>query len=175
MDGFPGRWWIAAGHAIELHVGRPVRDHEDVDVLVLRDDQEAVRRHLRGWDLRIAHGGRLEPWPEGARIGLPRTSLWVRSDPDHPWQLQLLLDECYGGTWWFRRDPRIRLPVEELGLHSPEGIPYVRPEVTLLFKAREPRERDETDFEALLPTLDERARARLADWLPPDHPWRNRI
>jgi hypothetical protein len=51
----------------------------------------------------------------------------------------------------------------------------VRPELTLLFKSSDPRERDEADFDAVLPLLDERARTRLAAWLPVDHPWRNRI
>jgi hypothetical protein len=175
MDDFPGPWWVVAGWAIELHVGEPIRDHSDVDILVLRDDQAAIRSQLPGWDVQIAHGGQLEPWPEGARIELPRSGLWARRDPDGPWQLQFLLGERDGDTWWFRRDPRIRLPVAEIGLRSPSGIPYLRPELTLLFKARKPRERDETDFDAVLPLLDATARRRLADWLPADHPWRNRI
>src|SRR4029077_17868918 len=104
MEGFPRPWWIAAGHAVELHVGRPVRSHEDVDVLFLRDDQDAVRRHLRGWDVQVAHRGKLEPWPDGTPIELPRSNLWARRDPDGPWQLQLMLAEHDGEMWWFRRD-----------------------------------------------------------------------
>ena len=175
MDGFPVPWWVAAGWAIELHVGRQIREHSDVDILVLRDDQEAIRAQLPGWDVQIARGGRLEPWPEGTRVELPRSGLWARSDPDGPWQLQFLLAEREGDTWWFRRDPRIRLPLGEIGLRSPGGIPYLRPEVTLLFKSKDPRERDETDLAAVLPLLEGAARNRLAEWLPPDHPWRNRI
>jgi hypothetical protein len=175
MDGFPGPWWVAAGWAIELHVGTPIRDHSDVDILILRDDQEAIRRQLPGWDVQIAHGGRLEPWPEGARLELPRSGLWARSEPDGPWQLQFLLAERDADTWWFRRDPRIRVPLAEIGLRSSAGIPYLRPEVALLFKSRDPRKRDETDLAAALPLLDGTARNRLAEWLPPDHPWRNRI
>jgi hypothetical protein len=34
----PCPWWIAGGFAIELAIGRPVRDHADIDVLVLRQD-----------------------------------------------------------------------------------------------------------------------------------------
>ncbi|KOV09200.1 MULTISPECIES: nucleotidyltransferase domain-containing protein [unclassified Streptomyces] len=26
-------WWIAGGHAIELAVGRVIREHDDIDVL----------------------------------------------------------------------------------------------------------------------------------------------
>jgi hypothetical protein len=175
MDGFPGPWWVAAGWAIELHVDRRVRDHSDVDLLVLRDDQAAIRAQLAGWDVQVAHGGRLEPWPEGARIELPRAGLWARSDRQGPWQLQFLLAERDGDDWWFRRNPSIRMPLADIGLRSADGIPYLRPELSLLFKSREPRERDEVDFDAVLPLLDEAARSRIAAWLPAGHRWRNRI
>ena len=44
---FPERWWIAGGHAIELACGRPIRDHVDIDVLVLRRDQLAIQDLLQ--------------------------------------------------------------------------------------------------------------------------------
>jgi hypothetical protein len=175
MEGFPGPWWVAAGWAIELYAGRAVREHRDVDILVLRDDQAAIRSQLPEWDVRIAHAGRLEPWPRGARIELPRSGLWARNDPSGPWQLQFLLAERDGGDWWFRRDPAIRLPLDEIGLRSAGGIPYLRPELSLLFKSRDPRPQDAADFDAVLPLLDVTARSRLGAWLPVDHPWRTRI
>jgi hypothetical protein len=175
MSGFPGLWWVAAGWAIELHVGLKLREHSDVDILVLRDDQAAIRSQLPGWDVRVAHGGKLEPWPAGHRLEPPRSGFWARSDPAGPWRLQFLLGEQEGDTWWYRRDPRIRLPIAEIGLRSPDGIPYLRPELTLLFKSKEPRERDEVDFDAVLPLLGPTERDRLAAWLPADHPWRTRI
>jgi hypothetical protein len=175
MAGLPGPWWIAAGWAIELHVGRPVREHRDVDVLVLRDDQAAIRSQLPGWDVQIAHGGRLEAWPEGTRVELPRSGLWARSDPEGPWQLQFLLAESDRDAWWYRRDPRIRLPLEVIGQRTATGISYLRPELVLLFKSKHHREEDETDFGAVLPGLDDVARRRLLAWLEPEDPWRNRI
>jgi hypothetical protein len=175
MEGFHGPWWIVAGWAIELHVGRKLREHSDVDILVLRDDQAAIRSQLPGWDVQIAHGGQMEPWPKGTQIELPRSGLWARGRLEGPWQLQFVLAESEGDTWWYRRDPAIRLPLEEIGLRSASGVPYLRPELVLLFKSTNPRERDEDDLEAILPSLDETARLRLAAWLPSEHPWRNRI
>lgn len=174
LDAFPAPWWIAGGHALDLFAGRALRPHEDVDVLVRRDDQRAILDHLAGWDVRIAHDGRLEPW-HGERIELPRQGLWARSDPRGPWQLDFLLAETEGDDWWFRRDPAVRLALAELGARSPAGIPYLRPEVVLLFKAKDPRDRDERDLEAVRPLLDEVSRRRLEAWLPPGHSWRNRI
>jgi hypothetical protein len=59
-------WWIAGGYAIELAVGRPVRAHGDIDVLVLRRDQLMVQRALAGWDWQAADPpGTLRPWRPG--------------------------------------------------------------------------------------------------------------
>ena len=35
-------WWIAGGWAIDLFLGRQTREHEDIDVQILRRDQHAV-------------------------------------------------------------------------------------------------------------------------------------
>jgi hypothetical protein len=39
-------WWLASGYAIEMAVGHMLRDHADIDVLLLRRDQvdEALQR-----------------------------------------------------------------------------------------------------------------------------------
>ncbi|MET9343391.1 hypothetical protein [Nonomuraea sp. NPDC003804] len=59
-------WWVSGGYAIELAVGRPFREHGDVDVSVLRRDHLAVRRLLAGWDCHVADPpGTLRPWPVG--------------------------------------------------------------------------------------------------------------
>jgi hypothetical protein len=165
----PARWWITAGWAIELHVGRPIREHKDVDVLVLRSDQLLLQRHLSGRELLIAHEGRFEPWPAGTPLELPFHNVWAGEG------LQFLLGEEENGTWWYRRDERIRLPIAELGLVTGAGIPYVRPEVVLLFKSKSPEPHDEADLEAALPALDAESRDLLRDWLPAGHPWLTRI
>jgi hypothetical protein len=41
--GCQARWWIAGGYAIELAAGKAIREHGDIDILLLRRDQLAVR------------------------------------------------------------------------------------------------------------------------------------
>ena len=166
---FPARWWITAGWAIELYLGRRVREHKDMDVLVLRSEQQVLQRHFPHEELRVAHEGKLEPWAAGEPLELPRHNVWARPG------LQFLLGEDDDGTWWYRRDERIRVPLAELGLRTEDGIPYVRPEIVLLFKSKAPEPHDEADFEAALPALDAEARSLLRGWLPAGHPWRRRI
>jgi hypothetical protein len=62
------------------------------------------------------------------------------------------------------------MPYEELIRFTAGGIPYARPEVTLLFKAKHTRPKDEADFKAVLPRLGEAERRWLADALALVHP-----
>ena len=59
-----------------------------------------------------------------------------------------------------QRDASITLPYDELILHTGEGIPYVIPEVALLFKAKGLREKDEADFQRVLTAMDQSRRSR---------------
>ena len=68
----------------------------------------------------------------------------------------------------------ITLSSDELILHSDEGIPYVIPEVALLFEAKHLRLKDQDDFRNVLPALTQSRRLRLHDRLTqihPGHPW----
>lgn len=42
----PEKWWIAGGWAIDLFLGEQTREHEDVDVAILRKDEVAFRTYL---------------------------------------------------------------------------------------------------------------------------------
>jgi hypothetical protein len=95
---------------------------------------------------------------------------WVRDPGTGEWRLDLFREPGDGTIWVCRRDERIRLPYDEVIARTDDGIPYGRPEVILLYKARHSREKDQADFEAALPHLDVEARARLADWLALVHP-----
>ena len=60
-----------------------------------------------------------------------------------------------------------------------QGIPCLPIEVQLLYKARNTRPKDQQDFEAALPLLDQAARTWLYDQLrlvePDGHPWCERL
>jgi hypothetical protein len=77
-----------------------------------------------------------------------------------------------------RRDESIRLPEGEQVGRSAEGIPYARPELTLLFKAKYARPKDDDDLEAVLAVLEPDRRQYLFDLLAtvhPGHRWLDKI
>lgn len=57
---------------------------------------------------------------------------------------------------------------------NPDGLPYLAPEIQLLYKSKAPRERDEMDFAQTRPLLAPDARRWLRDALElanPGHTW----
>jgi hypothetical protein len=177
-DGAP--WWIAGGYAIELAAGRVLREHQDIDVLLLRRDQLAVQRVLPDWEWQAADPpGTLRPWRPGEVLPPGVHDIWCRPGPAAPWRIQIMLDESAGPDWVSRRDPRIRRPVASLGRSAAGGVPYLVPEVQLFYKARVPRPKDEADFSAILPVLTPAERdwllAALAATGARDHPWCARL
>ena len=86
------------------------------------------------------------------------------------WRVDLFREPSEGDTWIARRDESIRLPYAELIRFTADGIPYARPEVAILFKAKHTREKDEADLAAVLPRLSEADRHWFADALARVHP-----
>ncbi len=73
----------------------------------------------------------------------------------------------------FRRDESIRAPRSRM-IGTRDGVRFLKPEGALLYKAKAAREKDQLDFAACLPVLDDAARAWLAGALArahPNHPW----
>lgn len=174
----PFRWWISGGHALELHLGRSWRDHGDIDVGMLRSDAVALTSLLAGWDIRIAAAGRLAPWAGGAldsEASLHQNNLWCRHNADGPWLLDVTIGGGNDDEWIYRRNPRHRLPWAAAILRTTEGVPYLAPDLQLLFKARDPRDKDEHDASVVIPELDREQRQRLGRLLPGAHPWQRLI
>jgi hypothetical protein len=173
-------WWIAGGWAIDLHVGKPTREHRDTDVLVLREDQFKVQRHLEDWDLYKTNQPGLKPWPAGEFLPPGVNDVWCRKTPHTPWTLQIMMMETDGNSWVFRRDNRISGPLENLGRKDASGLPYVAPEVQLLYKSKEPKlAQNRADFATALPALTGNEKKWLSQQLQllytEGHPWLNAL
>jgi hypothetical protein len=171
LSAFAGRWWISGGYALELHLGRSWRSHDDLDVGVLRQDVPGLARVLRGWDIEVAASGVLSQW-DGS-VPLPQESqnnLWCREGTEQPWCLDVTVGDGDHECWVFRRDPTVRVPWKEAVLRTEQGVPYLAPEFQLLYKSTDCRPKDDRDAE-VVPSLAANRRTRLHDLLREDHPW----
>ena len=184
LQGFPGRWWVAGGWAIDAWAGGPSRDHDDVEISIMRGDQVLLRNHLPGWTLETgAHGPdgpRRITLGEGTWLKLPEFQLRVRRDAgdvaggDGVRAFEVFLNDERAGQWVSRRHPTVTRAFSALILDSPMGMPVLAPEVQLLYKAKYHRPKDEHDFARALPHLSAAQRVWLRTTLEEYHagdPW----
>jgi hypothetical protein len=183
LDGFEGQWLVAGGWSLDLHVGAVGRVHHDVDIVVDRADQLRLQAHLvgRGWALLTPLEGRLEPWPAHMELRLPRHQVHAHRGDDF---VDVLLTDLSAGVWRYRREPVIVRALEKAARRTPAGVPYLAPELALLFKSKNtgrpyhPRPQDQADLERVLPRLDPEQRAWLRWALvasQPEHAWISRL
>ena len=169
-------WYVAAGWAIDLFLGGVYREHEDLEIAVPNARFEDVAAALGDFEIFVITGPREATPLELARDRLEDThQTWVREPATGLWRFDVFREPSDGDTWVCRRDDGIRLPYEQVIERTADGIPYGRPEIVLLYKAKHAhRERDRQDFAAVLPQLEPERRAWLAaalELVHPGHPW----
>lgn len=175
MTGFSRPWWIVGGWSIEAFTGVP-REHEDIDLSILACDLDAFREHVgEEWNLWSNHGGTLRPFndrhPEVLDV---HSQVWVRRSAADPWVIDLPITPDRGGLWTSKRDPDHVAPVEEVTWVHEDGLRYLRPEITLLYKAVLHRPKDDRDLAMTWPLLGAEQQAWLREAvgrLYPGHDW----
>lgn len=178
MGGYAGFWCVAGGWAVDFFLGRQSRPHEDLEVVVLRSEHGLLFERVKAFRPRKIFSGeppRFVPW-EGGEI--ESEVIQLRLDPVGESEFDLLLTPSEDGLWICRRDEAIRLPLTSVSGTTALGLPYLAPEIVLLFKAKYVREKDQADFEAALPALSAEAREWLRNSLTkvhPGHEWLTRL
>jgi hypothetical protein len=141
-------------------------------VSILRDDALDLPVVLAGWDIQVAAAGALTPW-EGTALTAEdnQNNVWCREAPDQPWCLDVTISDGDQECWIYRRDPTLRVPWEQAVFRNERGIPYLAPELQLLFKSKDSRTKDDRDATEVIPALGAEQQRRLRGLLPRDHPW----
>jgi hypothetical protein len=172
LVGVDAPWAVIAGWSLDLFLGRQTREHEDLELGIPERAFAAVRQALADLEaFAVVDGKMVEPTAETLAVS---HQTWMREPETDLWRLDLIREPWDGDTWICRRDPRIRRPSGELIACTADGIPFQKPEVALLFKAKHTREKDRQDFDAVVPLLDDDARGWLRDALElvhPGHEW----
>jgi hypothetical protein len=179
MAGYREPWWIVGGYAIEAFT-RTARRHEDCDVVIFARHLDIFRAHFESrFHLWAVGSGALRPlddrFPE-----LPDWAgqVWLREHALAPWRLDCIVNPDQDGRWQSKRDEAHVADLDQITWVDDRGIRYLNPEVTLLFKAKQAREKDRLDLEAAWPRLAPQQRTWLRDAVQrmyPEHPWNERL
>jgi hypothetical protein len=161
-------WCVVAGWAIDLCRGAPMRDHEDTEIAVPASRFPEIRRAFAAFDLAVVGSGHIWPLEHEAFDVMHQT--WVRDRTTGTYHLDIFREPHDGEVWICRLDGNIRRPYSEIIRTTEDGIPYLVPEIVLLFKATHDLPKDNFDFVGVLPLLDSEQRRWLANALERTHP-----
>ena len=171
-------FYFAGGWAIDLHLGRVTREHHDIDALVMRRDHLLLHKALKGFSLKkiiphrdgMPNRGTIVEWHPGERLELPVHQINAYRRGEAEPAFQVMLAESRGSDWIFRRNPDVSMPLSRMGFHPLWGLPYLAPEIVLLFKAKHLEAHDRVDFDHALPALSADTRQWLRDAIEKTHP-----
>jgi hypothetical protein len=169
---YPCPYWVAGGWALDLFAGRVRRPHGDVDVVVLARDLDQVANTFTRPRPLVQHPetGVRRPWAHGEQL-TPGPNALVFPNDMHPCPIQILFAASDADEWVYHRGRgTIRKPLAEITLTSPDGLPYLAPEIVLLFKSRGGRPKDDEDFADVAGLLDSERRRWLLDRIAPRYP-----
>lgn len=174
-------WMFAGGIALDLHLGRVLRPHEDIDIAVCRSDQSqrTLMNLLKTWRLDASLSGIYHAWTEPLQFEKGHQVHARHTDLPSVMMLDLLFTDLSNNQWHFRRHPSITRPLDQARLMSKQGLPYLAPEIVLLFKSNKIGEtdsqgKDAQDFEKFWPILSQEAKNWLYMALSEiniAHPW----
>ena len=171
-------WAVAGGWAVDLFVGRVTRAHEDLEIVVPSAAAEVLLRAFPApaWAWRVPAPDEMFP-PDADSLSRHHQT-WLWDVQEGAFVLDLFRNRHEGGTWVCHRDESITAPWSDVVAHTADGVPYLLPEVVLLYKAKHARPKDVADLENLVPRMSTEDRGRLVDWLRmvhPGHEWLGRL
>jgi Aminoglycoside-2''-adenylyltransferase len=166
-------WYVAGGWAIDLFLGRQTREHGDLEIAVPAPEFAAIRAALADYEFDVVGSG--QRWPLDSPAFRVMHQTWVREPGTGVYRADVFREPERDGSWVCRRDESIRLPYERLIRRTGDGIPYLVPEVGLLFKAKRASEpKNQADFGATAGLLSDDAVGWLS-WalrrVHPGHAW----
>lgn len=172
LAGVPVPWCVVGGWALDLFRGEVTREHEDIEIAVPAGRFALVREALATLVFDVVGAGQRWPLDHPAFDVLHQT--WALDPSTGAYVLDVFREPHDGDTWVCRRDGAITMPYADVVATTPAGIPYMQPEIVLLFKAKHQRDKDEADFAGVVDLLTPQRRAWLGSALRrvhPDHHW----
>jgi uncharacterized protein CbrC (UPF0167 family) len=172
LAGLTAPWCVAAGWALDLFRGAQTREHGDIEIAVPAASFPEIRDRFPGYAFDAVSSGRI--WQEASPDVLAAThQTWLRDRASGNYLLDVFREPHDGETWICRHDEKIRLPYSEVIHHTPDSIPFLAPELVLLFKAKHVRAKDHADFDETIPHMTPGQRQTLARLLARAHPGHN--
>jgi hypothetical protein len=159
FENAPFKWFVVGGWAVDLFLNKETRKHDDIEIGIFRNDQEELFRYFQEEKKEYVEKHNRVIW-NGEHLELPIHELYIVSEENN---LEILLNEIKNDYWVYRRDERVKRHINEAIKINNDGIPYICPEIALLYKTKNPRDKDIKDFNSVFSVLDVDSRKWLVE------------
>jgi len=163
-------WAIAGGWALDLWQQTISRAHSDIEISCFLADLPALLPVLEHFEIAIARNKQLTVYESGTALPAPPFSLWLRRHGETLWDFEIVAEAQLHGQWAYRRDLSVRRPLDTVFTRAASGLPIIAPEIQLLYKCKQPRDKDLLDLGRYVPRLDATARLWLRSAVATAHP-----
>lgn len=194
------QWCFCGGWALDLFMGEETRPHKDLDIMIFSEDLKKSVQFMRekGWRVEAPTRQGFLPVDVENYDDFEYDNLWCMNE-NYPMDylkvdeqgscifyqydreiqenvdfIEILLNIHEDGSFVYRRNPAIRLNVEK-AFYEHEGLPFLAPEIVLLYKSKYLSEDNQSDFEVVSSKMTSDQRVWLMDALVleygSDHPW----
>jgi hypothetical protein len=180
LEGVTAPWAVAGGWALDLWLGRQTREHEDLEIAVPAAFFPEIQARLESLGLKLfdIDDGQVIALGPGEAPRRRTHQTWVMCPAINGWRMDIFREPGDVDTWVYRRTGELSAPRPWACGRGAGGVPFVAPQIVLLFKAKAARVKDEADFALVTPRLSPEARDWLAAALAvihPGHPWIDRL
>lgn len=156
---YKGSWGIAGGWAIDLFLNKQTREHQDIEIAIPRHEQHLLRHYLYEWEWLYVKDGKRYPWNKNIDLELPIHQLDCFNSKGQ--FVEILMNEVNDKHWLYRRNMEVTYPLADYIIMTDSGIPILRPEIVLLYKAKNSRIKDTEDLQQVRPSLSDHSK----NWL----------
>lgn len=163
-------WGIAGGWALDLWQGKVSRPHSDIEISCFFADLPALLPLLDRFEIAIARNKQLTTCEPQMALPAPPFSLWLRRHGETLWDFEIVAEAQLEGRWAYRRDLSVQRPLHTVFTRTASGWPIIAPEIQLLYKCKQPRDKDLLDLARYVPCLDEAACLWLRSAVAVAHP-----
>lgn len=194
------KWCFCGGWALDLFMQNKTRPHKDLDIMVFKRDLKDTISYLKdqGWRVEVPTRQGFMPVDVDNYQDFDYENLWCMNEnypidylkvdeqgsctfyqydrdiQDKVDFMEILLNIFESNMFVYRRNTDIRLAIDK-AIYEFEGLPYLAPEIVLLYKSKYLSEDNQSDFDSVQVKLNTSQRMWLKNALTleygSDHPW----
>ena len=200
MGNMNAKWCFAGGWAIDLFLGKESRPHKDLDIVVFKNEINEVISYMKskGWRIETPTRQGFLPVTEENVSELEMDNMWCMNEA-YPLDylkvdeqgscnfyqyerevqeefdfLEVLLNSTEDGYFIYEQNPSVRLEMSR-AIFENNGLPYLAPEIVLLYKSKYLSEDNQADFDLVTAKLNSEQikwlKEALTNEYGSDHPW----